>query len=208
MTDPFRKNNRRTWIMLLLSGLLVVAAATVVAISTRNTAVVVPVHHSTPTPSHSLTPLPTVAPTPTPLPLATQAQLVAVAKGYYAPDGSTCQAGQSGTGAQLYAQCPFTADLKARYAAFAPRGEGGVQNGEQAGGYSFLCHCQINNSAVGYDTTASGSGGTVVITTNATPSTTFTVTLISSGGSLLISDIKYTDGANCNMSELDSSCSA
>lgn len=135
---------------------------------------------------------------------ATQQQLIAVAHQAYPPDGSgTCQQGNPLSPMPSdVSGCPFTARLAERVVA-AQEAQAKLTTGSNF----VVCHCQ--NGAKAYNasvTNATESGGTVTVVATycCGDNLTFTLTIITQQGKLLVGDITV-QGAACTQTvEIDS----
>ena len=134
---------------------------------------------------------------------ATQQELIAVANHVYPADGSgTCQGGNPLSPMPSdVVSCPFTARLAERVVA-AQESQAKLTTGS----IFVVCHCQ--NGAKGYNarvTNATESGGTVTVIAAycCGDNLTFTLTIITQQGKLLVNDITV-QGAACTQAvEID-----
>ena len=162
---------------------------------------------ATPTAQPTATPAPTPTGTPTPTPLPTpvaSADLVAVAQRVYMPAGATCESNSGGASpsAASYVNCPFTPALVQRIVAAEQ-----AMLGNTGGGYNILCHCQAQPQAYNAGgATASGSGGSVTVQAVYGPDlVTFTLTIVTQNGQLLVNDITVQSTGCDHPQEIDAS---
>ena len=142
----------------------------------------------TPPATQSTTSSVTLPPAATATPGPTAQQLTAVAAQVYHSDGSICETGTPGTTA-AYHSCPFTSEFAQALA-----------TAQQADLHAILlCHCQAppRDYAVS-SAQPSGSGGAanVLADYSGGGNLTFTLTVVSQNGQLLVSDV-HVQGATC-----------
>lgn len=154
-------------------------------------------------PNRSVSPTPLVASSSEAGEGATQQQLIAVARQVYPPDGTgTCQQGNPLSPKQAdVSSCPFTQRLMQRVVAAQE-----AQAKLTAGSIFVVCHCQ--NGPKGYAASvgrATESGGSVSVVADycCGDTLTFTLTIITQQGKLLVDDITV-QGATCTQpAEID-----
>lgn len=147
-----------------------------------------------PAPSQAPAVTQTMTPDGTPTSATTAAapsaqQLIAVAQQVYLSNTSTCQKGNpSAPSVADYSGCPFTQALAERLAA----AQQAQLRPNHAGEGLVLCHCQSGpTSYTASDAVPSSTGGTVQVVAAycCGSSLTFTLTVVSQQGQLLVDDI-------------------
>lgn len=148
---------------------------------------------SSPSPSAAQTTIPLFTSTASPTPhQVTPEDLVSVAQEYDPTSGPWC--GQSTPWPEQYSSCPFTEQLMQQYAAQTPL-PGASPSSAGRGSYQ-PCNCVPPVfPATSYAPVVAGDGGTVTIEASSTfCAWTATLTIVATGGSLLISDISTMSG--------------
>jgi hypothetical protein len=147
-----------------------------------------------PAPSQTPAVTQTMTPDSTPTPATTAAgpsaqQLIAVAQQVYLSNTGSCEKGNpSAPSVADYSGCPFTPSLAERLAA----AQQAQLRPNHAGGGLVLCHCQAGpTSYTASNAVPSSSGGTVQVVAAycCGSSLTFTLTVVSQQGQLLVDDI-------------------